>query len=175
MSVSVATGASHAPAQYQQAGYQLAQPQPQQGSETVVLPADAVSGKEYSFTAQNGQNITFAVPAGMGPGMSVSVATGASHAQAQFQPQLQQQQQQQQQYLAALQQQQLQQQYQQQQFQQQQLQYQQHAQSSGAEAVTLPADAVPGKQYTFQAQDGRSVTFTVPPGMGPGSVLNVQI
>merc|ERR1719384_1270732 len=66
----------------QQRQQQLRQQQQQQqsGSEVVDLPADAYPGKEYTFTAQNGQSITFAVPAGMGPGMSVTVPTGPQEA-----------------------------------------------------------------------------------------------
>jgi len=162
---------------YQQVPPQYQQVQPQQGSETVVLPADAHPGKEYSFVAQNGQSISFAVPAGMGPGMSVSVATGPSYAPAQQQYVAQQQQQYtmtEAQYVAQ-QQQQLQQQQQQQLQMQMQMQMQQQQQvSRGSEAVTLPADASPGKEYSFTTQDGRPVTFTVPPGMGPGSVVTVQ-
>merc|ERR1719166_822954 len=99
--------------------------------------------------------------------MSVSVSVGPQHDPAQMQQlealrraQLAAQQQQQllqQQYAAMYQQ------------QQQQPQY-----GARTESVTLPADAFPGKEYTFTAQDGRCVTFAVPEGMGPGSVVTVS-
>ncbi|CAE8635889.1 unnamed protein product, partial [Polarella glacialis] len=55
-------------------------------------------------------------------------------------------------------------------LQQQQLQQQQQQQQ---EVFTLPSDAHPGKEYSFQARDGRTVTFGVPAGMGPGSQVTV--
>merc|ERR1740123_2222478 len=65
--------------------------------------------------------------------------------------------------------------------QQQQMVQQQYAQQFAApqhaaqrtESVTLPADAFPGKEYSFTAPDGSNVTFAVPQGMGPGSVVAV--
>jgi len=173
--------------------YQQQQGQPQY--ETVTLPGDAFPGKQYTFTASNGQQVSFAVPAGMGPGSSVSVDVGAVAAapqqqqyaqyaaqqyaaQQQTQPaaaqyaqytaavaQQQQQLAQQQQYAALLAQQQQAAQY---------AAYQQPAQQRGSESVTLPGDAFPGKEYSFAAPDGRTVTFQVPQGMGPGSVLTVS-
>ena len=41
------------------------------------------------------------------------------------------------------------------------------------QSFTLPGDAVPGKTYEFQAADGRTVSFQVPQGMGPGSQVQV--
>jgi len=161
-------------------------PPPQE--EIVTLPADAYPGKQYTFTAQSGQTVSFAVPAGMGPGSEVAVATGPQYAPQQ--QQLAQQQYAQQQYAQQYAQPQyVQQQYAQQQYAQPQYTTQQYAQQPpgqqyaasqasaaqrGSEAVTLPADAAPGKQYTFTSADGRSVTFSVPAGMGPGSVLTVS-
>mmetsp|Transcript_15995 Transcript_15995/g.43149 ORF Transcript_15995/g.43149 Transcript_15995/m.43149 type:complete len:152 (+) Transcript_15995:119-574(+) len=134
--------------------------------ETVTLPADAYPGKQLTFTAQNGQSVTFSVPAGMGPGSQVPVDVGPPPQQQQHyvDPRqhaalfaMQQQQQYQQQYAAAL----------------AAMQQQQQHQQQHAEQVTLPADAYPGKQYTFTAQTGQSVTFSVPAGMGPGSVITL--
>merc|ERR1719264_2323909 len=142
--------------QQQQQQLQLQQQQQQQECEVVDLPADAYPGKEYTFTAQNGQSITFAVPAGMGPGMSVTIATGPQEASIPQQYASQ--------YGSAPQ------------------QYSafhgmapQHtaAQHPRSESVTLPADACPGKEVGFQTQDGRTLTFSVPAGMGPGSVVLV--
>merc|ERR1719220_992468 len=97
--------------------------------------------------------------------MSVSVSVGPQHDPAQMQ-QLEALRRAQ---LAAQQQQLLQQQYAAMYQQQQQPQY-----GARTESVTLPADAFPGKEYTFTAQDGRRVTFAVPEGMGPGSVVTVS-
>jgi len=176
--------------------YQQQQAQPQY--ETVTLPGDAFPGKQYTFTSSNGQQVSFAVPAGMGPGSSVNVDVGAvaaapQHQQyAQYAAQQYGAQQQMQpaaaqyaQYTAAVAQQQQQQLAQQQQYaallaqQQQAAQYaayQQPAQQQqrGSESVTLPGGAFPGKEYSFAAPDGRTVTFQVPQGMGPGSVLTVS-
>merc|ERR1712137_1063779 len=41
------------------------------------------------------------------------------------------------------------------------------------EVITLPGDAYPGKEYSFQTQDGRTLTFAVPAGMGPGMQVTV--
>jgi len=142
-------------------------PSPQE--EIVTLPADAYPGKQYTFAAQNGQTVTFAVPAGMGPGSEVAVSTSPQHA-SQPQQHPAQQQYAQQMYV---QQRQVQYQYLAQQY-AQQPSAQQYAASQSSETVTLPADAVPGKQYTFTSADDRSVTFSVPAGMGPGGVMTVS-
>merc|ERR1719469_1279338 len=60
-----------------------------------------------------------------------------------------------------------------------QMQYSQQAVYAAApaqriEEVQLPADAFPGKEYELQTQTGQMVTFQVPPGMGPGSVVSVE-
>merc|ERR550525_832365 len=41
-------------------------------------------------------------------------------------------------------------------------------------SIALPADAYPGREYSFQAPDGRAVSFSVPAGTGPGSVISVS-
>merc|ERR1712151_732510 len=40
--------------------------------------------------------------------------------------------------------------------------------------LTLPADAVPGMSYEFQAPDGRMLSFQVPAGYGPGMPISVS-
>jgi len=141
--------------------------------ETVTLPADAFPGKEYSFTSSSGQTVTFAVPAGLGPGSQVSVevpqqqvaqqyTAAASYApqysaqQATYAPQYHAPQQATYapQYSAPQ-------------------SYQAAAQQQGR-TVTLPADAYPGKQYSFAAPDGRSITFMVPATSRPGDSLTIS-
>merc|ERR1712110_593744 len=75
-----------------------------------------------------------------------------------LQLQQQQQQQQQQQYVAAP---------------QQYYEVQQSTSQQQMEEIALPNDAYPGQSYSFQAPDGRTVTFQVPQGMGPGHPLRV--
>ena len=43
-----------------------------------------------------------------------------------------------------------------------------------SQQFTLPADAVPGKSYSFQTPDGRTMTFQVPQGYGPGRPIAVD-
>mmetsp|Transcript_69555 Transcript_69555/g.226564 ORF Transcript_69555/g.226564 Transcript_69555/m.226564 type:complete len:114 (-) Transcript_69555:64-405(-) len=47
-------------------------------------------------------------------------------------------------------------------------------QQRSSESVTLLGDAYPGKEYSFQAPSGRTVTFSVPPGTGPGATITVS-
>merc|ERR1712051_837880 len=58
-------------------------------------------------------------------------------------------------------------------YQQQLQQQQQQYGAPRTESVTLPVGAFPGKEYTFTTHDGRGVTFAVPRGLGPGSVVQV--
>ena len=150
--------------------------------ETVTLPADAYPGKEYSFTSSSGQTVTFAVPAGLYPGSQVSVEVPQQQAAQQYQaatyaPQYSAQQTtyapqysvQQATYTP--------------QYSVQQAayapqystpQYYKAAAQQQEETVTLPADAYPGKQYSFAAPDGRSITFSVPAGSRPHDALTVS-
>jgi len=41
-------------------------------------------------------------------------------------------------------------------------------------SIQVPAGAVAGQALTVQTPHGTSITITVPPGMAPGSAMQVQ-
>mmetsp|Transcript_145054 Transcript_145054/g.263494 ORF Transcript_145054/g.263494 Transcript_145054/m.263494 type:complete len:107 (+) Transcript_145054:113-433(+) len=51
-----------------------AQPQVQQLTEMVTLPADAFPGKSYEMQTRDGRVVTFQVPQGGSPGMQIQVS-----------------------------------------------------------------------------------------------------